>query len=228
MQDNIPRHIGYILDGNRHWARAQGLKAINGHREGYQALRRIAEASFARGIEFVSAYVFSTENWRRSKLEVEAILRLFVRALGDKTVLDGQEVKVLFAGSRANVSQKLLTGMDQLEAKTRHFSGKTLVVCFNYGGQQEIVDAHKKIVQAGVDPDSLTTEEFAQYLYVPEVPPLDMIVRTGGEQRLSNFMLWRAAYSELMFYEKLWPDMMAADVDEILKEYRGRVRRFGG
>lgn len=225
----FPKHVGYIVDGNRRWAKKHGIPTYEGHLAGYNAIQEVARASFDAGVEYVSAYIFSTENWKRSEEEVGKLMGLVLKLLtSDLHIFEENNVKLKILGSRENVSEKILKAIDDAEAKTANNTKGTLAVCFNYGGQQEIADACKKIVQSGVSADEITSELIAENLYVPEIPPIDALVRTSGEKRLSNFMLWRAAYSELFFLEKLWPDMTKEDVTSILKEYAQRGRRFGG
>jgi len=224
----IPRHVGYVVDGNRRWAKTHGLPAYEGHLAGYNTLKDIAIASIDSGIEYVSAYVFSTENWKRSADEVKKLMGLVLKLVtSDLPEFQAHNARLLIAGSRQGVDEKILKAIDRAEAETAHNTGGTLVLCFNYGGQLEIADAVKKIVQLGIPADDITEDLLASHLYVPEVPPLDLVVRTSGEQRLSNFMLWRAAYSEFLFLEKNWPDMTKDDVVSIIKEYARRQRRFG-
>lgn len=224
-----PSHIGYIVDGNRRWARQHGLPTYEGHLAGYDAIQEVARASFEAGVEYVSAYVFSTENWKRSQDEVNRLMGLVLKiAKSDINILLDNDVKVRVIGSRKGVDSKILAAIDDIEARSANNTAGTLALCFNYGGQAELVDAFKGMLQAGIEPGSLTPEVVARYLYAPDIPPVDVIVRTGGEKRLSNFMLWRAAYSEFIFLEKYWPDMTKEDVAAILKEYSERNRRFGG
>lgn len=228
MSDS-PRHIGYIVDGNRRWARQHGLPTYEGHLAGYNAIQEVAIATFDAGVKWMSAYVFSTENWKRSEDEVSKLMGLVLKLLtSDLHIFEENNIRLKILGSRDNVSQRILKAIDEAEAKTAGNTRGTLAVCFNYGGQLEIADACKKIVQAGVSPEDITPELIEQHLYVPDVPPIDILVRTSGEQRLSNFMLWRAAYSELLFLDKPWPDMTKQDVGFILEEYLRRGRRFGG
>lgn len=229
VEPKIPRHIGYIVDGNRRWAKSYGLPAYEGHLAGRNALKDVAIATFDAGIEYMSAYVFSTENWKRSQDEVGKLMGLVLKLVSsDLPEFQERNIRLRILGSRDGVEQKILDAIDKAEAETAGNTAGTLCLCFNYGGQLEIVDAVKKIVQAGVNPEDIDTALIGQNLYVPEVPPIDMLVRTSGEQRLSNFMLWRAAYSELMFVDKMWPDMTADDVAAIVEEYSRRKRRFGG
>ena len=229
MSDVVPRHIGYIVDGNRRWAKERGLPAFKGHAAGYKIVHKIAQASFDAGVEYVSLYIFSTENWKRSQDEVGKLMNMVIKAaVDDLHIFQENNIKVVILGSRNQLSPQVLKAVESVESKTAENTGGTLAICFNYGGQLEIADACKKIVQSGVDANDITPELIAQNLYAPEVPAIDIVVRTSGEQRLSNFMLWRSAYSELLFLDKLWPDMTKDDVTFILEEYSRRSRRFGG
>jgi undecaprenyl diphosphate synthase len=223
-----PHHLGFILDGNRRWAKLHSLPEYDGHLAGYNSLREVLEGAFEQGVKFVSIYAFSTENWKRDKQEVSNLMKLAARAINsDLKRFIERGIRVRFVGRREGVSGKLLDGVDKAEEATRFLKNGTVLVCFNYGGQQEIADAARKCIEDGLKPEEVTEEAIAQRLYAPDAPPMDMVVRTSGEQRLSNFMLWRAAYSELFFLEKYWPDMTKQDVADIIKEYNRRSRRFG-
>lgn len=225
----VPRHIGYIIDGNRRWAKSHGIPAYEGHLAGYNALKDIVIATIGQGVEYVSVYAFSTENWKRDKPEVDKLMGLMLRlAKTDVKELIDNNIRVKFVGTRDGLSDQLVEAIEGAEAKTEHLTGGTACVCFNYGGQGELVDAVKAIIRDKYEADTITPQLLEEHLYVPDIPPLDMIVRTSGEQRLSNFMLWRAAYSELLFLNKYWPDMTKQDVAAILEEYSRRKRRFGG
>lgn len=224
-----PTHVGYIVDGNRRWAKKHGLPTYEGHLAGYNALREVAIATLEAGVSYMSAYIFSTENWKRSAEEVDKILRLVLRLVtSDLPEFQARNIRFKVLGMEEGVSDKLKKAIKNAEETTKNNTGGEFLMCFNYGGQREITDAVKKIVQNGVEPSAITEELIAKNLYAPEVPPVDVIVRTGGEQRLSNFMLWRSAYSEFIFLKKQWPEMTKADVTAILKEYGKRQRRFGG
>ena len=228
-EENIPQHIGYILDGNRRWARQHSIPEIDGHLAGYNALREVLEETFDRGVPYVSIYMFSTENWKRPSHEVSGLMKLALRVVTtDLKWLIKNRVQVRFLGRPEGISTKLLQAIDQAEDATKGFTARTLAICFNYGGQQEVVDAVRRCIDDGLSRDAITEEAIASRLYAPDVPPVDMVVRTSGEHRLSNFMLWRVAYSEFMFLKKYWPDMTKADVNVIIEEYQSRKRRFGG
>lgn len=226
---DIPQHIGFIVDGNRRWAKQHGLPTYEGHLAGYNALKDVLLETLAQGVRYASAYVFSTENWKRSEEEVGHLMGLLLKVLeSDVPIFVEKNVRLRVIGSREGLSETLKNAITRAEEKTRDLTGGELLLCLNYGGHLEIADAVKKIVQSGVGADEVTPEMITENLYAPEVPPCDVIVRTSGEQRLSNFMLWRAAYSEFIFLEKNWPDMRKEDVLDILEEYKKRNRRFGG
>lgn len=229
MDIKVPKHIGYIVDGNRRWAKMHGLPTYEGHLAGYNTILDIVLATFDTGVEYVSAYTFSTENWKRSEDEVSRLMGLTLKMLtADIHILEENNIRLKMLGSREGLSKSILKAIDSAEARTAGNTRGTLAVCFNYGGKQEITDACKKIVQSGVSVEDITPELISENLYAPEVPPLDLLVRTSGEQRTSNFMLWRAAYSEFLFLDKMWPDMTKEDVAAILEEYSRRDRRIGG
>lgn len=229
MGEHIPNHIGYIVDGNRRWAKQHGLPTYEGHLAGYDAVQEVVRATFESNVPYVSAYVFSTENWRRSQDEVNKLMGMVLKiARTDVKILLDNNVKVRVLGSREGVDPKILSEIDVIEERSASNTAGTLALCFNYGGQLEIADACKRMIEQGVTKDEVTPEKIAENLYAPDVPPIDLIVRTGGDQRISNFMLWRAAYSEFLFLDKYWPDMTKEDVAIILKEYSERNRRFGG
>lgn len=229
MADITPKHVGYIVDGNRRWSKKHGIPTYEGHLAGYNAIQEVAKATFDHGVEYVSAYIFSTENWKRSEQEVGKLMGLVLKLLtSDLRIFDEENIRLKILGSTENVSDKIIKAINDAEARTANNTRGTLAICFNYGGQLEIADAVKTIVQSGVPVEDITPDVISQNLYYPEIPPVDLIVRTSGEQRLSNFMLWRAAYSEFLFLEKLWPDMTKEDVTGILEEYSRRDRRIGG
>lgn len=225
----VPTHIGYILDGNRRWAKEHGLPTYEGHLAGYNALKDVLVATADAGVKYISFYSFSTENWSRAEGEVKGIMRLVIQLCRtDIGELVEQGFKLVVLGTRDGLPDKVNKAIDEATEKSAGGTRATLAMCFNYGGQQELVEATKSIVNSGVAADDVTPELIAEHLYYPEVPPCDLVVRTSGEQRLSNFMLWRSAYSELLFLDKFWPDMRKADVTAIIEEYNRRGRRFGG
>lgn len=224
--NTLPVHLGIILDGNRRWARAQGLPTFEGHRQGYNNLKDITKAAVNRGVIYISAFIFSTENWKRTKAEVKYLMGLAYKLVArDIEELNKENLKIVWLGSREGLSEKLINAITNAEELTKSNTRGTLALCFNYGGQQEITDATNKIVEAG---QPITEENIKKNLYRPELPDIDLIIRTSGEQRLSNFMLWRAAYAELYFTKTHWPAFDIQELDKALLEYASRQRRFGG
>lgn len=225
---NLPVHLGLILDGNRRWAKERGLAPFKGHKAGYTNLKEVVQIAFQRGVKYVSAYVFSVENWGRSKEEVDYLMKLLLWvAKSEVNEYNKQNIKVVFIGEQQRLSSEIKKQMRLAEQKTADNDGGTLVICLNYSGKYEIASAFKKIIGSGVETEDITPELIDANLYRPEVPDLDLIVRTSGEQRISNFMLWRAAYSELYFTDTYWPDFNEVELDKALAEYSTRQRRFG-
>lgn len=224
-----PNHVGYILDGNRRWARQHGLPAYEGHLAGYNSLKDVIDATAEAGVKYISFYTFSTKNWDRAEDEVRGIMSLIRRLFKtDIKKLVQDDYRVVVLGSREGLPNDLMKMIDKAEEASKDGSRAILAVCFNYGGQDEIVRAVQRLVASGVAADDITIESFAEVLDHPEVPACDLIVRTSGEQRLSDYMLWRSAYSEFLFLDKFWPEMTKEDVAAILSEYKKRQRRFGG
>jgi undecaprenyl diphosphate synthase len=230
--DSIPRHIAIIMDGNGRWARSRVLPRYVGHREGVKTVRRIVEASIERNIGALTLFAFSSENWRRPSDEVSLILNLFVTTLKKEVaVLHSNGVRVHFIGDRAAFSVNLRELIDESEARTRDNTRMDLVIAANYGGQWDITEACKAIVRrtaAGeLAPEAITPEVMAAEMSLADLPPPDLFIRTGGEQRISNFLLWQLAYTELYFTDVLWPAFSTAELDEALLWYANRQRRFG-
>jgi undecaprenyl diphosphate synthase len=226
----VPVHLGFIMDGNRRWAVAQGLRAVEGHKVGHQAAKRVVEACFERGIQYVTLYAFSAENWRRAAEEVSYLMKLLTVVVSAREVnyYVKNRIRIRFLGRRDNIDAMLLKAMEKAEQATKDLDRGTLGVCLDYSGHVEIADAARKCVEDGLTADQITPEAIAERLYAPDIPPLDMVVRSSGEQRISNFMLWRVGYSELLFLEKHWPEMTKDDVTDIIEVYGQRSRRFGG
>lgn len=224
----VPNHVGLILDGNRRWAKARGLPTLEGHRKGSDTLREVALAAYDRGVKYVSAFVFSTENWSRTDKEVNYLMGLVVKLLTQYLdEFNERGIKVVILGRREGLRSNVLKAIQKAEEMTKHNTGGTLAFCFNYGGQEEIVDATKQLISQGTSAEAITKESLSGAMYGPDVPPIDLLVRTSGEQRLSGFMLWRAAYAELYFTDTMWPDFTPSDLDGALAEYQSRHRRFG-
>ena len=224
----LPNHIGIILDGNRRWAKQHGFTTLEGHRRGAEVFRRVSLSAFDSGIKYLSAYIFSTENWQRSEEETSYLMKLIIKAV-EKYLedFDGRGIRIKILGSKEKLSKTVLEAISRTESKTKTNSKGTLAICLNYGGQQEILDATKQIVNSKIEAEAVTKEVFEQNLYSPEIPPVDLLIRTSGEQRISGFMLWRVAYAELLFEEKFWPDYTVEDLSRAIEVFNIRQRRFG-
>ena len=215
------RHVAIIMDGNARWARERGLPVLDSHREGAQALKRTVRNAVRLGIRELTFYAFSTENWTRPRFEVEGLMSMFADLIESETPeLDEEGVSMRFIGRREEVSAELIERMGWAEERTRENERMTLYVAFNYGGRAEIVDAARRF--AGGD-----EADFAELLYAPEMTDPDLLIRTSGERRLSNFLLWQCAYSEMVFSDALWPDFDEDALAAALDEFAARQRRFG-
>lgn len=224
-QKNPPRHLGIIMDGNRRWAKTHNLPTLEGHRRGAQTLKNIALAAKRKGIKTLTFFCFSTENWQRSKSEVDYLMDLIHEMFATRmNELQKEQIKITVIGQKDKLPKKVSKEIDIVEEETKHNAGMTLNLALSYGGRAEIVDAVKKIIKSGVDPEKITEETVKENLWTSDV---DLIVRTGGEQRSSGFLLWQAAYSEFLFVKKYWPDFGENDLDAALAEYASRQRRFG-
>jgi undecaprenyl diphosphate synthase len=228
-----PRHVAIIMDGNGRWAAARGLPRSEGHRRGVEALRKTVRAAGELGIAVLTIFSFSSENWLRPPAEIRelmGLLRRFIRH--DLAELHGNNVKVRVIGDREGLDPDIRRLLEEAEELTRQNDGLILVVAFNYGARQEIARATRRIVEdvarGAITPEAITAELIASHLDAPDLPDPDVIIRTSGEQRLSNFLLWQAAYSELVFVPIYWPDFDRSALETALAEYRRRERRFGG
>jgi undecaprenyl diphosphate synthase len=225
---DVPRSVAIIMDGNSRWAAGKGLTVADGHREGTRALRRTVEAAIDLGIESLTVYAFSTENWLRPPAEVDALMEIFgetiERELPD---LAKQGVRTRFVGRRDRVSGALKERMENLEDETAHRDRLNLWIAFDYGGRAELADAARRLVEAGLGPDEIDEEALAKFLYAPDLPDPDLLIRTSGELRISNFLLWQLAYSELVFTDRRWPEFGEDDLRSAVVEYAARQRRFG-
>jgi undecaprenyl diphosphate synthase len=223
-----PRSVAIIMDGNSRWAAAKGLPVEAGHREGTRALRRTVEAAIDLNIRALVVYAFSTENWLRPPAEVDALMEIFGETIRRELPdLAEQGVRTRFVGRRDRVSGELRRQMEELEAETAPRDRLELWIAFDYGGRAELADAAKQIVRAGFSPEEIDEDVLAANLYSPELPEPDLLIRTSGELRISNFLLWQLAYSELVFTDRLWPDFGGDDLRTAVEEYAGRKRRFG-
>lgn len=228
QETTFPKHVGIILDGNRRWAKSQGLPATEGHRRGADVLGDVAKHLFSCGVEHVSAFVFSTENWRRAEDEISFLMNLVIKFTEERLKeFDQEGIRIVILGSNDKLKPNIRKTLQRVEEATKTNKKGTLALCFNYGGQQELADACKAVLHDGVSVDDITPEKIQSYLYHSEVPDVDLLIRTSGEQRLSGFMLYRAAYAELLFLDKHWPVIIKDDIDAALAEFAQRQRRYG-
>jgi undecaprenyl diphosphate synthase len=228
-----PRHVAIIMDGNGRWAKARFLPRLAGHKQGVEAVRRVSRAARTLGIEVLTLYAFSSENWRRPEAEVSdlmGLLRHFLASELDELVSEGVKLRVI--GDWRRLAPDLVGMIDRAVARTVGNPGPTLVIALNYGAQAEIAAAARALAEAArdgtLDPAVIDEDRFAEALETHDLPPLDLMIRTSGEQRLSNFLLWQAAYAELLFVDTLWPDFDATTLADALGQYARRQRRFGG
>ena len=223
-----PRSVAIIMDGNSRWAAARGLSVEAGHREGTRALRRTVEAAIDLNIGALAVYAFSTEKWLRPPAEVDALMEIFGETIRRELPdLAKQGVRTRFIGRRDRVSDDLRRQMEDLEEETASRDRLELWIAFDYGGRAELAAAAKGIVEAGLSAEEIDEDVLAAHLYAPDLPEPDLLIRTSGELRISNFLLWQLAYSELVFTERLWPDFGPDDLRAAVQEYAGRKRRFG-
>ncbi|MBE6144187.1 MAG: di-trans,poly-cis-decaprenylcistransferase [Firmicutes bacterium] len=229
---SIPNHVAIIVDGNGRWAKERGLSRSLGHKAGSENLEEIARYAISKGVKVLSLYVFSTENFKRSKEEVDYLMDLFVnkfKSIGSK--FNKENIKVVFSGRRENLSIDVLNTIDSITEKTKNNTKGIINFCLNYGGHFEIIDAVKKVSEdyknGVVDLNNLDEECFSKYLY-QDLPPIDLLIRTSGEYRISNFMLWQMSYAEFYFTKTYFPDFKESAFDEAILEYNRRNRRFGG
>ena len=224
----IPKHIGVILDGNRRWAKAKGLPSLEGHRRGFNRLTQLVENCIDRGIKHVTVFAFSTENWNRPEEEVAYLMDLFREMFGKPAEkMHKLGVRINVAGRLEDFDQDIQDGMKRIMSATKDNTVITFNIALSYGGRAEIVDAVKRIIKDGLKPEDITEAKFAEYIYEAGQPDPEIIVRASGEQRISGFMLWQAAYSEFYFTDVLWPDFDAKELDSVIAEYNHRERRFG-
>ena len=234
LGDNIipPAHVGVIMDGNGRWAKKRGLPRKFGHREGAKNFRSITKHAKAVGIDYITFYAFSTENWKRPKDEVDAIMDLFEKYLDEVEDFIEENIRIRFIGDRSQLKPSLQAKMRHTEETSKDFDAMTLVLAINYGGRDEICHSVKTLAEqvkrGELDPQDITEDMIERNLYTEEIPPLDLVIRPSGEQRLSNFMIWQAAYAEFYYTNILWPDFKNADFDRAILDFCERNRRFGG
>lgn len=221
----VPRHIAVIMDGNGRWAKRRLLPRLAGHKQGVESLRRCARACVERGVQVLTVFAFSSENWNRPQEEVSGLMSLLASALAKEVAqLSRDGVRLYFVGDRQGLSDKVRAGLQEAERTTAHNTRLVLNVCFNYGGRWDIAQAAQKLVAQGIE---LTPENLDRAMALAHVPDPDLMIRTGGETRISNFLLWQAAYTELFFSNALWPEFDEAALDEAIAVFSGRERRFG-
>jgi undecaprenyl diphosphate synthase len=228
----IPRHIAIIMDGNGRWAKERGLPRLEGHRSGAESVREVMEACIELGVKYLTLYAFSSENWNRPKAEVSALMALLDRFLSEKAKdLDRQNVRLLCIGQLERLPKKTRALIAKIEARTADHTAMTLVLALSYGGREEIVCAARSLAVAAVAgtlaADEIDSEVFAAHLQTVGIPDPDLLVRTSGEMRISNFLLWQISYAEIVIVKKFWPEFRQGDLFETVKEYQRRSRRFG-
>ncbi len=227
MQKNTPHHLGIIIDGNRRWAKKKKLPSFEGHRRGLEKIEDLAVWTKVRGIKILTLFVFSTENWKRSKNEVSWLMKLFSFSLGDRKKIqkfNENEIRIRIIGQREALSKSIQKKIKNIEEYTKNNKAMILNFAMNYGGRAEIIQIIKKIAREKIPTERIDENMVSGNLYAPD---LDLLIRTGGEQRISNFLIWQAAYSELYFCKKYWPDFTEKDLDNALTDYANRQRRFG-
>ncbi len=227
MSNPVPQHIAIIMDGNGRWAAAKHLPRNAGHREGAQAVRRVIEAAAKLGIKYLTLYAFSTENWSRPREEIDTLMNLLDKTIEQyQSTAQKQNLRIWVSGARDPLPPHLLTKIDRLVQDTAAHTGLTVNLALNYGSQQEITHAVNALLAEGKT--IVTPQDISAHLYQPQLPAPELIIRTSGEQRLSNFLLWQAAYSEFYFTSVLWPDFDGKELQKAIEEYQHRTRRFGG
>lgn len=226
--ENELKHVAIIMDGNRRWAKRRGLPVLMGHHAGVKALENTVRAVKEFGIKYISVYAFSTENWKRNETEVSGLMGIFqLYAKLKLRELMKEQVRIRFAGAEENVPSNITKILHNLEDKTKQNDAIELLVCFNYGGRRELVDAFNKLMKKGTNGE-ITEKDISAAVYLPDIPDPDLIIRTSGEMRLSNFWLWQSAYSEYYFTDTLWPDFGRDELKKAIDNYLGRQRRYGG
>lgn len=231
--NNLPQHIGVIMDGNGRWAKKRGLPRSAGHKAGAESLKKIVTEANNMGIKYITVYAFSTENWKRPQAEVDYLMNLLMDYLinAEKT-LAGENVRIRAIGSRKELSEEMRKQILKTENLTKDRNGIVMNIALNYGGREELIHATKEISEAvkkgELNPDDINEETINSHLYTANQPDVDLLIRTSGEQRLSNFMLWQVSYAEMIFVKKAWPDFKPDDLKECILAFQGRGRRFGG
>ena len=231
-KESMPKHIAIIMDGNRRWAKARGKQAAFGHKEGAKTLEKIVRYANSIGLEYITVYAFSTENWKRAEDEVKALMFLFQSYLNNYSKrADSENIKVKFLGDKKALSKAMQKSMEECVERTKNNTGITFNIAINYGGRDEIVKAMKKIAteykEGKIELEQINEEAISKELYTKDEPDPDLVIRTSGEMRLSNFLPWQSVYSALLFVEKNWPEFTEEDLDNAIIEYQKRTRKFG-
>lgn len=228
LPENIPTHIAIIMDGNGRWAKKRGLPRFYGHKKGVDSVRNIVRASAEFGIKYLTLYVFSSENWARPEKEVNKLMGLLQELLlKEEPELNKNNVKVRAIGQIGRLPEKVRENLNYLINQTKNNTGLVLVLALSYGGRNEIIDAIKKMAKDNQNFNNITSDDFRKYLYEPEIPDPDLLIRTAGEKRISNYLIWQSAYSEFYFTDTLWPDFSKKELLSAIEEYSHRKRRFG-
>ena len=228
LDKNVPRHVAIIMDGNGRWAVARGLDVSEGHHAGYENIRRVVNDFANRGVEYLTLYAFSTENWDRPETEVNGILNLAIAVIAHEAQeLHENGVRIKHLGRVDRLSPELRVELEQAVEMTAGNTGLTLGIAFDYGGRAEIVQAAKRMVEETVSPDEVDEQKFSEFLYTSDMPDVDLLIRTGGDFRISNFLLWQTAYSEFYSSKTWWPDFFGERIDEAFDAFNERKRRFG-
>lgn len=232
LTEKIPVHVAVIMDGNGRWAEKNGVSRLSGHNAGMLAMKEIIKRADVMGIKYLTVYAFSTENWKRPADEVNALMKLFEQYLGTAEQYAKDNVRLIFIGDKSRFPEKLRLKMEELEKKSENFDAMTVIMAMNYGGRDDIVRAAARaaalVRDRSITPEQIDESLISSLIYTGGIPDPDMIIRPGGEKRLSNFLTWQSAYSELYFTDVLWPDFTPKELDKALEEFAHRGRRFGG
>lgn len=231
-KENLPKHIAIIMDGNRRWAKAKGKPSGFGHKEGAKVLEEIVRYANKIGIEHITVYAFSTENWKRAEEEVSTLMALFQSYLDDYSKrADSENIKVKIIGNRKGLSDKMVSSIEKCMERTKNNTGIVFNIALNYGGREELLNVTHKIAEdvknGNLQPEEITEKDIEKYLYTAGQPDPDLLIRTSGEKRLSNFLPWQLSYSEFLFIDKNWPDFTEEDLNQAIEEYQKRTRKFG-
>jgi len=230
-KENIPNHVAIIMDGNGRWAQKRRLPRSMGHREGSKNIRKIVDACYKMGIKYLTVYAFSTENWSRPKEEIDELMNLLLNYLRNfERELAGKQARIRVLGEQKGLSEEICKEIERVESKTKHMTDFNFIIAINYGGRQEIVNAVNNIIKdvKSGKIDKIDDKQFSQRLYTPDIPDPDLIIRTSGEMRISNFLIWQSSYSEFYFCDVLWPDFSEKNLREAILSYQKRQRRYGG